>query len=482
MRRLTGGVSRAALLLTTTAALGCARMGPPPGGPPDFTPPQLVSTNPESLSVLPDFDGWASFQFDEIVSEGGVPNFGTGRGALEQLVMISPDSGVPRVRWHRSRIEVRPRQGWRPGTVYRIEFDRGLTDLSRNVVDTALTLTFTTGAPRPTRYLSGRAVDWAGRRFIPNALITATYTADSLVYRSLADSAGRFHFGPLPDGELLLSASIEDGQPDRRLSPTREAWDTVRLAADVDSVGEIWAYVRDTLPPRIAQSGVVRRDSFAITLTLTQPADPTLRLGPEAVSVLVAPDSVSVPVASLLPEAAHDSLYAPIDSARRAQGIALREAARRDSLKQTRADSLGITVATLDSIIADSLARLPAQSAAPPPAAVPPTPTDTTVPDLPTQDRPVIGTRVVIRLNAALTPGTRYLIELRGVRAMSGQTADTLRTQLVLPAAPAAADSASPDSVARDTVTTAPDTLPPPARDTTPRAPVRETPLPSRSR
>ncbi len=428
-------------------------MGAPPGGPPDFTPPQLVATVPESLSVAPGFDGWAAFTFDEVISEGGTPNFGTGRGALEQLVMISPDSGVPRVRWRRNRIEVRPRTGWQPETVYRIEFAPGLTDLSRNVVDTAVTLTFTTGAPRPTRYLRGRVVDWVARQFVPRALITATYLDDSLVYRTLADSAGRFVFGPLPDGELLLAASIESGQPDRILSPTREAWDTVRLAGQADSTGEIWAFLRDTLPPRIGQNGAVRRDSFSITLTLSLPVDPTLRLESNAVSVLLAPDSIPIPVATLLPEAAHDSLYMPIDSARRAEGIARREAASRDSLRRAQADSLGITVAALDSLIADSLARLPAQPAPPAPPPPAPAPADTTVPDLPQQPHDPLGTRVVIRLNAVLQPGNRYLIEVRGIRAMAGATADTLRTQLIIPAAPASAtDSLPADSVATDSL------------------------------
>jgi hypothetical protein len=413
--------------------------------------------------VQPDFSGWASFQFDEIISEGGTPNFGTGQGALEQLLIISPDSGVPRVRWRRTRLEVQPRTGWRPNTVYRIEFARGLQDLRNNRLEDPVALTFTTGAPVPTRVLRGRAVDWVGRRFVPGALVLATYLPDSLVYRTLTDSTGRFAFGPLPDGEVLVTVAIEDGRGDRTLSPTREAWDTVRLAAGRDSVGEVWAFARDTLPPRLGQGGAARRDSFAIALTLSQPIDPALRLGAESVRVLLATDSSSLDAVSAYPEVVHDSIYNPIDSARQAQFRAQREAARSDSLRRARADSLGIPVATLDSIVADSLARLPAPDPVRPPVAARARADADTTRDEPLEPRPALGNRLMIRLSAPLAAGSRYLIEVRGVRAMSGQVADTLRAQVITPDAPkpVASDSVRADSAATTDSTATP--APPPA-------------------
>lgn len=436
------------------ALAGCARMGPPPGGPPDFRAPMLVATDPESLAVRPDFSGWASFTFDEVISEGGTPNFGTGRGALEQLAIVSPDTGVPHVRWRRNRLEVQPRMGWRPNTVYRIEFAPGLTDLSRNARDEPTTLTFTTGAPQPTRYLTGRAVNWLERRFVRNALIIATYPADSTVYRTVTDSVGRFRFGPLPNGEVLVSASIESGQPDRRLSPTREAWDTVRVGAMGESVGEIWAFARDTLPPRLAQGGATRVDSFTIAIALNQPLDPTLRLDSTNVTLRRLPDSTQVAVISALPQAIHDSIYQPIDSARRAQAAQRAQSQRTDSLKKVRADSMGISIPQLDSLLADSLAKNPAPAAAvrreQAPAAR--TVTDSTPKDEPLEKRAPISARLYLRVNGIIGLGERYLIEIRGVRALGGAIADTIRAQLVTPEPPKpAATAGTADSASRVT-------------------------------
>src|SRR5690606_1567549 len=187
----------AATLAVLLAA--CARMGPPPGAPPAFTPPVLLGTVPESIAVPPGLDGWGEVRFDEVIDEGGQPNFGFGTGMLERLVVVSPDSGVPRVRWRRNRIEVRPRTGWQPDVVYRIEMGTGLSDLRNNRIDSAMVVTFTTGAPLPTLWLQGSAVDWVGQRFLPRAVIQALLLPDSLLYRSSTDSTGHFRLGPLPE-------------------------------------------------------------------------------------------------------------------------------------------------------------------------------------------------------------------------------------------------------------------------------------------
>lgn len=417
--------------------LGCARMGPPPGAPPDFSAPVLLSTFPESISVLPNFDGWVEFRFDEVISEGGQPSFGFGTGGLERLVLISPDSGVPRVRWRRNRIEIRPREGWRPGVVYRVELGAGLSDIAvrANTRDSASVITFTTGAPIPTRWVEGRAVDWMQHRFAPRSAIEAMLLPDSLIYRTVTDSAGRFRFGPLPDGELLIVAALDANNNRRR--DGREAWDSVRALAGVTVLGEIWMFPRDTTPPRLDANGITPSDSITITLTLTQPVDPGLALGPDAISIMKASDSSMIPAVSGYPESTHDSIYFPIDSAIRAAAArvaAIRDSIARDSAQAAAADTAAVTADTARQVVTPP-------PPAPQPRAERPVARREDVDsaetrDEPTQQRPKIGTRLKIRLNGVLEPGQRYAIEVRGVRALSGTVADTLRGQLVTREAP----------------------------------------------
>lgn len=407
-------------------------MAPPPGGPPDATPPRLIATIPESVAVLAGFDGWVEFRFDEVISEGNSPNFGIGSGDLERLVLLSPGNEVPRIAWHRNRIAVKPRGGWRPNTVYRIELVPGLRDLRQNVSDTAAIITFATGGTTPTYQLSGRAVDWGGQRAFPAALVEAMLLPDSLVYRSVSDSTGRFRMHPMPDGEYLVTVVLDQDHNRRRSG--REAWDTVRVQPGVGAVGEVWAFQRDTLPPRIVD--VTSRDSLSIVITLTQPVDPALRIAADAIVVRSQDDSLNAGPVGALPRAAHDSLY-----------VATRARAARDS---AAADS----IARADSA-APARRPVPAARRAPPRG-------ETAAADTLEQKRQPLAPQLVVRVSTPLVPGKRYTVVVRGVRAAGGAVADSVRGSVEVP-----------KPVARDTTVRArPDsTRPPAAADTSTPAP-----------
>lgn len=288
-------------------ATACAKIEPPPGGPKDLLPPGLIATVPDSLAVLPDFSGDVEFIFNETVSEGGSPNMGLGTGDLEKLIILSPSERVPKVRWKRSRVTVRPAEGWLPNRVYRVQLLPGVMDIRRNRSDTSRTVTFTTGAPIPTAHLAGRVWDWTTARPASRALIVARLLPDSLDYRTMTDSVGAFDFGPLPVGEYLVYGALDQNR-NARLD-RREAWDSARVPADSALVPELWVFVHDSLGPRLSKAAVI--DSLSASLTFTQPLDPEQRFAPASVRVVLLPDSVAVPVLSLLPKDAHDSLYRP---------------------------------------------------------------------------------------------------------------------------------------------------------------------------
>ncbi len=324
--------------LVALAVLACAKIEPPPGGPPDTQPPGLVATVPDSLAVLPEFSGDVEFIFNETVSEGGSPNMGLGTGDLEKLVILSPSERNPKVRWKRSRVTVRPAEGWLPGRVYRVELLPGVMDIRRNRSDSGRIITFTTGASLPTTRLSGRVFDWSKARPAAGALIVAVLLPDSLRYRTLADTAGRFDFGPLPTGTYVVFGAIDQNK-NARLDP-REAWDSAGVAPDSSAVRELWVFPHDTVGPRMSKAAVT--DSLSAQLTFSQPLDPSQRFAPAEFRVLLLPDSIAVPVVSLLTKEEHDSLYRtaePLDSTApaAARGPAARPAAEvPESLRPAR--------------------------------------------------------------------------------------------------------------------------------------------------
>lgn len=421
-------------LLAAGLLVGCARMAPPPGGPPDRTPPLLIGTVPDSVRVLDGFDGWVEFRFDEVIAEGSQPNFGFGNGELERLVLLSPspDSIVPRVQWKRNRLLVRPKGAWRPNTAYRIELLAGIRDIHEppNTSKQSSIITLATGGAKPGRYLIGRAVDWTTQRAVSRALIEALLLPDSLEYRTLSDSTGRFIFGPLPQGEFLVRAVVDQNQDRRRNG--REAWDTVRLASGRDLLGEIWAYPHDTIPPRIQSAE--RVDSFSIALTLSETLAPTFALPADSVSVLGLPDSGSIGAVGALPQPAHDSLY-------RGRGGSTPVRAVSDSAKPKTPE-----------LATGKPAPVTGRPGARGGAGLAP-------PDTLDQVRPPLTTRLMVRTNGVVRLGSSYLIEVHGVRSIGGGKAPLLRFKLDTPKPPAPPDStkarrdstatARPDSVRR---------------------------------
>jgi hypothetical protein len=110
----------AALIVTTS----CAKPFSPPGGTQDRTPPRLLSTTPEALAVVPQFNGKIVFQFDETLSE---------RGVNDAVVSVSPQPrGKVHVARKGDRIEISAAGGWERNQVYRVIVRPGVSDRFSN--------------------------------------------------------------------------------------------------------------------------------------------------------------------------------------------------------------------------------------------------------------------------------------------------------------------------------------------------------------
>lgn len=411
-----------ATMLVTLAA--CARIEPPPGGPPDQSPPYLVSVSPDTMASIPGFDGEVEFQFNEVISEGSSPSRGTGTGDLERLILLSPTDKVPDVSWKRSRITVRPREGWRPNTVYRVELLPGVMDLRNNrATSLSRTLTFTTGGEMPRDTLALRVYDWTTGRPAVRALVEAFLLPDSLRYRFSTDSAGRIAATPLPPGQFLVYAVLDANS--NGLREEREAFDSATVATGADSV-ELWTFPHDTTPPRVREA--LPRDSVTVTVQFSQPLDPNLELAREAVSVWRQADSSAVEVVWLMTQPEADSLQrAEQDSAMRREAPAAQEE----------------QAAVPDSAPAQKVKP----GAGPGPVAAE------------TPSRPPLIDRLVLRLVAPMDSAGRYGFSIRGVRNVTGVSADVSGVFVAPEPRPVAGPVA--DTLPRpDSVRTLPDTLP----------------------
>jgi Bacterial Ig-like domain len=411
------GLVAATVALTT---LSCARIEPPPGGPPDPSPPRLIATRPDSFARIAGFKGDVEFRFDEVISEGGSPNQGTGTGDLEKLIILSPTTRVPQVTWRRSRITVRPSEGWRPNRVYRVELLPGVTDLRRNRTTAGVVLTFTTDAPLPRTTIDGTVVDWTTNRPAAGALVEAVLLPDSLPYRGLADSSGHIKLGPLPDGEYLVRGVLDQNQ--NRQFDGREAFDTVRLARGKTAAGELWAFVHDTTPPRIREVTVI--DSTSASIELSQSLAPGLRIAPSQVTVRILPDSTPIRVTSVLPK--------PLDDSLNRRAAPARDTTARDT---TARDTTARDTTARDTTAADTTR--------------PGRPRARTELE-PLTSRPPLTDQLILRVPQPWKPEGRYEVEIRGIRSVSGVTGNVRGAMSVKPvAAPDTTAARGADSLKR---------------------------------
>lgn len=437
---------------------GCANQAMPPGGPPDDAPPLVLSITPRDSSVgkVP---GAVVVQFDEVVSE-------TPRGArdLRDLVFISPRSGIPRVKWERRRLEIRPGTDWRPNTVYAVVIKPGIQDLRNNGLDTTIRLVFSTGGPIPDTEVAGVAFDWVAGKGAPNTIVEAigpVVGKDSTIYQVAADSSGRYALRHLPPGPYLLRAFV-DRNGSRTIDPL-EAWDSASVTVAARAQADFYAFPHDTVGVRIA-TVAVEDSNRAIRVTFDKPFVPEQRFPLEAVRVL-RPDSSRVGVRLVqtkLEKLRADSLATKA----KADSAAAKAAADSTPAQRARADSVG-RVRRADSVAAAERAAREAERREARRTGRPPRRVDTL--PAPTMQRPALTTEVVVTLETPLAPQTQYRVEMADVRSLSGTVRSPSRT-VTTPRAPR--DSAARRDTAaarRDTAAARPDTAPA-RRDTARRA------------
>src|SRR6266702_3504351 len=121
---------------------------------------------------------------------------------------------------------------------------------------------------------------------------------------TLTDSAGNFRLLGIPPGRYRVWA-IQDQNNNRR-QDRREPFDTVSVTVDSTANAVLWAFVHDTIGPRVRTIEPV--DSFTLRINFSSPLDPARPPDTAAVRVFALPDTTPVGVRGLYRPAQFDSL------------------------------------------------------------------------------------------------------------------------------------------------------------------------------
>jgi hypothetical protein len=125
---------------------GCANQQPPEGGPVDRTMPEIVSTYPDSSSMLNFNDKKIQLEFDRYVNERSV----------EEAIFISPYIGALEFDWSGKELDILFSDKLRPNTTYVMNVGTDVVDLHGNRMAQAFTLAFSTGKELDRGVIEGR--------------------------------------------------------------------------------------------------------------------------------------------------------------------------------------------------------------------------------------------------------------------------------------------------------------------------------------
>ncbi len=372
------------------AALACAQASPPPGGVQDRLPPRIVATTPDTLAVVPGFDGPVVFRFDERISERGITNMSA---------LVSPRTGDVRVKRGKDEIRVELSSGWLPGLIYRVLLVPGVRDLFGNELKVPSELVFSTGPQVAGAVIAGVVTDRITGRPAQRVFIDATLRSDSITYVTTIDSASFYAFRYMAPGIYdMVAWADQNGNGKRDASESASRRQVLPVNRDGDTaVVELAVIPFDTTPPRITRAEF--RDSLQIRVFSDDYIDPASRLDQARITILQLPDSTEVPGPYSLMS---------LDSF--------------NALPKAPPDSMGKdTAGVADTISADSLA-----GRGPPPisqgrasAGRGPPPRSTSPFGAPTEPLPF--QELVLVPASPLEPGRTYLVDIRGLVNIAGR-------------------------------------------------------------
>ncbi len=259
-----------AIACLTVVLLSCAKQAPPPGGPEDKTPPEIVASIPKNGSTDVSLKPEIVLSFSERMN----------REKIGEAVFVSPppDGGI-RLDWSGDNLEIKIVDSLVDDRTYIVTVGSSATDAHNNRLMRSFMLAFSTGATIDSGSVSGMVVR-DGNAF-PGATVAAypltstscdNFIFDSLQYVTQAGSDGSYEFEFMSAGDYAIFA-FDDRNGDKAWNPGREGFSfpggPAILVGSTGTVTEMnfAIFPRDTSRLGLADASFLRYDLLQINLT-----------------------------------------------------------------------------------------------------------------------------------------------------------------------------------------------------------------------
>ncbi|HYX09603.1 MAG TPA: Ig-like domain-containing domain [Bacteroidales bacterium] len=192
------------VLLFLYAAISCARIGTPTGGPKDVTPPKVVTSQPQNYSTNYS-DKEISIEFNEFIQLKSVN---------QELVVSPPQKDKPVVVQKGKRLVIQLRSDLRDSTTYTLNFGNAITDYNEGNPLPGYEFVFSTGPVLDSLSIKGRVLkafdltpDKDGELVMlyKNLNDSAPHTMVP-AYITKTDEKGYFSINNIPEGKYRLFA------------------------------------------------------------------------------------------------------------------------------------------------------------------------------------------------------------------------------------------------------------------------------------
>ncbi len=227
-------IKKLLFLSLLVSVVGCAEIGPPPGGEVDKVKPRIIASSPVNGSTLVEIGNSITISFSERII----------KPLSKRPIYISPRlKSEPKIQWKSDKVIITLADSFEVNQTYIISFADGIQDQRRNPLDSGSIIAFTTGEKLANGVIGGTVVD--ENQIAQNNIVTALYKKDAFdtaaaidslypTYMVVTDAEGNFSFRYIPNGEYVLLAFL-DKNKNERLDTKTEKYGLTDRSITLDS-------------------------------------------------------------------------------------------------------------------------------------------------------------------------------------------------------------------------------------------------------